>query len=100
VFMGESLAAVTFARCIARKAQAIARQNFAIAIGYNLLAIPIAMTGLATPLVAAVAMSSSSLIVIANALRLGVSLPERQSRTLPAPSITIPPLAQQHRRVA
>lgn len=100
VFMGESLAAVTFARCIARKAQAIARQNFAIAIGYNLLAVPIAMTGLATPLVAAVAMSSSSLIVIANALRLGVSLPERKYRSLPAPSVTIHPPAQQHRRAA
>ena len=100
VFMGESLAAVTFARRIARNAQAIARQNFAVAIGYNLLAVPIAMMGLATPLVAAVAMSSSSLIVIANALRLGVSLPERKSRILPEPSITSPPTVQQRRRAA
>ena len=73
VFMGESLDAVTFARSIALRAQSIARQNFAMAIGYNLLAVPIAMAGLATPLIAAVAMSSSSLIVIANALSLGLA---------------------------
>jgi Cu2+-exporting ATPase len=72
VFMGDSLDAVTFARAVALRTLWIARQNFAIALGYNLLAVPVAMAGLATPLVAAVAMSSSSLIVIANALRLGL----------------------------
>ena len=71
-FMGESLAAVAFARSVAIRAQSIARQNFAIALAYNLLAVPIAMAGLATPLIAAIAMSSSSLIVIANALRMAL----------------------------
>jgi P-type Cu2+ transporter len=46
------------------------RQNFALAIGYNALAVPLAILGHLTPLLAAVAMSTSSLIVIANSLRL------------------------------
>jgi Cu2+-exporting ATPase len=70
VYQHKGISSVLAALETARKTQTIVRQNFALALGYNCLAIPLAMTGLVTPLVAAVAMSSSSLLVIFNALRL------------------------------
>jgi Cu2+-exporting ATPase len=69
VWMGQSVAAVAAAVTMGRRAQRIARENFALAVGYNVLAVPLAMAGLVSPLVAAIAMSTSSIIVIANALR-------------------------------
>ena len=72
VFMGNDLRAVVTAIDISRRAQAIAKQNFGMALTYNALAVPLAMLGLVSPLIAAVAMSTSSIVVIANALRLGL----------------------------
>jgi Cu2+-exporting ATPase len=70
VFFGDALAPVGVARRLAVKTRAVILQNFAIAAGYNCIAIPLAVSGHASPLVAAVAMSSSSILVVANALRL------------------------------
>lgn len=72
VFQDGALMSVVETLETARRTDAIVRQNFALAIGYNLFAVPLAVAGLVTPLVAALAMSLSSILVTANALRLGL----------------------------
>nr|WP_245806081.1 heavy metal translocating P-type ATPase [Erythrobacter donghaensis] len=73
VFIGEGLMPVALAVRVARRTMRIVRENFGFSILYNLLAVPLALLGLVTPLVAAVAMSVSSLVVVANSLRLARS---------------------------
>lgn len=70
VFQGERLSPVLEALSLARRAKSMALQNFALALAYNALCVPLAMAGHVTPLVAAVAMSTSSILVTANAARL------------------------------
>jgi Cu2+-exporting ATPase len=71
VLRAEGLRALPAAIRVARKAQALARQNIAFSLAYNVVAVPMAVLGFVTPLIAAVVMASSSIIVITNALRAG-----------------------------
>ncbi len=76
VFLGEKLGAIAYTLKISKQATSLVKQNFALAAIYNVIAVPIAITGNATPLIAAIAMSSSSLIVTLNALRLRLTKSE------------------------
>jgi Cu2+-exporting ATPase len=80
VFQGDALLTVVEILRTARRADRLVRQNLGLALLYNLSAVPLAIMGAVTPLVAAVAMSSSSLLVIGNALRLGMRPPAREVR--------------------
>jgi Cu2+-exporting ATPase len=69
VFLGDRLAPVTAALAIARRAKQLMRDNLLLAVAYNAIAVPIAILGFASPLIAALAMSGSSILVTLNALR-------------------------------
>ena len=80
VFQGEALFPIVETLRVARRAGRLVRQNLALALLYNLGAVPLAILGEVTPLMAAIAMSSSSLLVIGNALRLGAQTAAREAR--------------------
>jgi Cu2+-exporting ATPase len=70
VLLSDALAAVPASRALARRAMRIVRQNFAWALGYNLVALPLAAAGWIGPWEAAIGMAASSFIVVLNALRI------------------------------
>lgn len=71
VFQGQKLEPIITCIKLAKKSISIIKQNFGISFIYNLIAIPIAFMGFVTPLVAAAAMSFSSILVVINSLRIG-----------------------------
>ena len=70
VVLGDDVSRVGDAFAIARRTLAVVRQNVAWAIGYNVVAVPLAAAGLVSPFAASVGMAASSLVVVANAMRL------------------------------
>ena len=70
VLLGQDLAPLSDALRIAVAARRRIKENFALSLAYNVVAVPVALIGLATPLLAALAMSTSSITVSLNALRL------------------------------
>jgi len=83
VALGNDLSRIGDAFADARRAFGVIRQNLVWALLYNAVAIPLAATGQLTPLVAAIGMSVSSLLVVINALRL-LRRPQPDRRKAPA----------------
>jgi Cu2+-exporting ATPase len=71
VLLGKDLSPVADALNTGRLATRRINENFRIATVYNVVAVPLAVAGMATPLIAALAMSLSSITVSLNALRIG-----------------------------
>ena len=70
VLLAENLSPVIDGMRMAQRAMGIIRQNLWWALGYNVVALPLAIAGLVTPWLASIGMAGSSLLVVANALRL------------------------------
>jgi Cu2+-exporting ATPase len=68
------------ARALAREMLSILQQNRRWALGYNIAAVPLAALGLVPPWLAAIGMSTSSLVVVLNALRIGRVAPTQEDR--------------------
>ncbi len=77
VMTGTTLQRIPAAIALARRTRRVIHQNLGWAIGYNVLALPLAAAGWVTPWLAALGMALSSLIVTVNALRLTRLIPER-----------------------
>lgn len=83
IFIKPSLSAVVSAHKTAMTVGNIIKQNFGIAIAYNCIAVPLAMMGYVTPLIAALAMSASSIAVIANSMRINLERDAAINQAMP-----------------
>ena len=78
VFLGDRLMPIVATLAISRKAHRLMRQNLGFAALYNVIAVPLAVAGVVTPLIAACAMSASSILVTSNALRARYGMRQRK----------------------
>ena len=90
VLTRSSLDVIPFALHLARRARRMVMSNFGLAIAYNVVAVPLAVMGHVTPLIAALAMSSSSILVTLNALTLNLGGTRRPARK---PAAALKPVA-------
>jgi Cu2+-exporting ATPase len=81
LLLGERLEALVDARTLARRTMRVVVQNLVFAVVYNAVAIPLALAGLLPPWLAGLGMAASSLVVVANAMRLARG---PSTRALPA----------------
>ncbi len=84
IFQGVPLAPIVETVDVARKSRRLVFENFGLALIYNAIAVPLAVAGYVTPLIAAIAMSSSSIVVIVNSLRLNRRKQARRDAQAPA----------------
>jgi P-type Cu2+ transporter len=75
LFLGDRLEPVLYAVEVSQRARSLMKQNLTLAVVYNAFAVPIAIAGLITPMIAAAAMSGSSILVTLNALRAWTKFP-------------------------
>ncbi len=93
LFLGRRLGAVLVALDTGRRAKRLMQQNLAFSAVYNLAAVPLAAFGFLTPLIAALAMSGSSVVVTLNALRARLGAAPAPRPAAPAPAPAVPALA-------
>jgi len=99
VLVGDSLKALPGAFALARRARRIMRQNLAWAGAYNLIAMPLAALGWVPPWAAAIGMSTSSILVVLNSLRLmrngrGRTSTNDERAPPEASPVAVPPVAR------
>jgi Cu2+-exporting ATPase len=87
VLLGNALAPLCIGVETSRRCMRVIRQNIAWAVIYNATAVPLAASGWLEPWMAAIGMSTSSLLVVLNAMRLLAARPDGAANTVPTPAL-------------